>query len=391
MDQPIKEKSVNDISELNNLASVELCEQIHSHRKILRGFVILIKRIMRKSIVWFIRPIVNKQNKFNIKVTELVEILLNEVAYLDERNIKIQEKVTEVDQKIIEVDQKVTEVDEKVTEVDQKVKKLEELNIQMEEYNLKLNKLKQIESKVLRIEETFKIELAETNEFFNKKSYSQAGEDTIIAYIFKYLGVDVSNIKYLDLGANHAKELSNTNYFYENGARGVLVEANPSLIPELHFYRHNDIILNNLVSTLSNEELDFYVLSGDGLSTPDREHAEETCRMNPAIKIDKIVKVTSITVNDIFEKYFGGISPNFISIDIEGYDLEIIKSIDLEKYRPFVIVVETIEYRPYLPINVKVNCVTKYLGTYDYVEYAFTGINSIFIDARYMNALNQDK
>ena len=151
------------------------------------------------------------------------------------------------------------------------------------------------------------------------------------------------------------------------------------------------MITKYLVSVSSDEEMDFYVLSGDGLSTPNKEQAEETCKINPAITIKNVVKVSSITVNDIIEKYFGGQTPNFISIDIEGYDLEIIKSIDLEKYRPLVIIVETIEYRPYLPINVKINDVMEYLNAKDYTEYAFTGINSIFIDSRYMNQLNQDK
>ena len=107
-------------------------------------------------------------------------------------------------------------------------------------------------------------------------------------------------------------------------------------------------------------------------------------------KPDSIIKVKSITVNNIIEKYLGGTSPKFISIDIEGHDFEVIQSIDLDKYRPLVIVVETIEYRPYLPINVKKYETVEYLKTKDYVEYAFTGINSILIDAKYMRDLGQE-
>lgn len=383
----MKETIMNDIEKnigiLENYKTITVDNQIKSHRKFVGFFITVFKRVIRKSIYWYIKPLEQQQNKVN-------DININVLKNIKEFNDIINNEINTQNLHINEVREKemrIKELEEKVL----KIQGLEEKISIINDIDFKLEKLNKVEKDIERIKEEFKFELKETTEFFNKKSYSQSGEDTIIAYIFKYLGIDISKIKYLDLGANHAKELSNTNYFYENGAQGVLVEANPSLIPELHFYRHNDIILNNLVSTSGNEEIDFYILSGDGLSTPDKEQAEETCRINPAINIEKVVKVTSITVNDIFKKYFGGIAPDFISIDIEGYDLEILKSIDLDNCRPLVIVVETIEYRPYLPINVKTYEVGKYLEKKDYVEYAFTGINSIFIDAKRMKELNQDK
>lgn len=366
-----------DINDLSSSSQIEIFEEISSHRKILGKLIILSKKAIRKLIIWFIEPIVYKQNNFNNKATNFIEKVLKNEECLNHTLVNTSVKLEENSLTLEEIKEKVT--------------RLEVLNIKIDEYNFKLDKLKELDKKVSKIEGIFPKELSSSDGFFNKKSYSQSGEDVIIAYIFKYLAIDISKIRYLDLGANHAKELSNTNYFYENGAQGVLVEANPLLIPELHFYRHNDIILNKLVSASENEVMDFYILSGDGLSTPDREQAEETCKINENVSIEKVVKVTSITISDIFEKYFGGGTPDFISIDVEGYDLEILKSIDLDKYRPLVIVAETIEYRPYLPINVKVDEVERYLKTKDYVEYAFTGINSIFIDARRMKELNQDK
>lgn len=393
----MKETIMNDIEKnigiLENYKTITVDNQIKSHRKFVGFFITAFKRVIRKSIYWYIKPLEQQQNKVNDininvlkNIKEFNDVINNEI---NTQNLHINE-VREKEMRIKELEEKVLKI-QVLEEEALKIQGLEEKISIINDIDFKLEKLNKVEKDIERIKEEFKFELKETTEFFNKKSYSQSGEDTIIAYIFKYLGIDINKIKYLDLGANHAKELSNTNYFYENGAQGVLVEANPSLIPELHFYRHNDIILNKLVSSSGDEEMDFYVLSGDGLSTPDKEQAEETCRINPTINIEKVVKVTSITVNDIFEKYFGGSTPDFISIDVEGYDLEILKSIDLDNYRPLVIVAETIEYRPYLPINVKVDNVEKYLKTKDYVEYAFTGINSIFIDAKRMKELNQDK
>lgn len=63
-----------------------------------------------------------------------------------------------------------------------------------------------------------------------------------------FIGIDLKKVRYLDLGANHAKELSNSYAYYENGASGVLVEANPELIDELKEIRPRDIIVNKAIA-----------------------------------------------------------------------------------------------------------------------------------------------
>ena len=77
-------------------------------------------------------------------------------------------------------------------------------------------------------------------QLFNKKSYSQAGEDAILMYIFVMLGVPLSQCNYLDLGANHPCDMSNTWFFYQQGATGILVDANPKLAEELRRARPKD-------------------------------------------------------------------------------------------------------------------------------------------------------
>src|SRR5262249_29835011 len=57
-----------------------------------------------------------------------------------------------------------------------------------------------------------------------EESYSQAGEDLIVRFFFYHQRI--SNITYLDIGANEPIQLNNTYYFYRRGFRGVLVEPN---------------------------------------------------------------------------------------------------------------------------------------------------------------------
>ena len=217
--------------------------------------------------------------------------------------------------------------------------------------------------------------------FWKKTSRAQAGEDCIIAYILKVLGKDFSQCSYLDLGANHAKDLSNTYYFYEKGASGVLVEANPYLIPELKLYRNRDTILNRCISSKSGEKIKFYVFNGDGLSTPDYKAAQEFLEKNAALEIVDTVDVETVTVNEILEGCYTE-SPTILNIDIEGMEIDILKSIDFEKYRPKIIICEMIEYRASLTVGEKNKSILEYMKSIDYEEFAFTGINSIFIDVK---------
>jgi FkbM family methyltransferase len=238
------------------------------------------------------------------------------------------------------------------------------------------------EQKLLKLNE-LELDIFKENEsnFWNKNTVSQSGEDTICAYINMVLGRPLEECTYLDLGANHAKDLSNTYLFYSHGARGVLVEANPALIPELKFYRNGDIILNKCISTNSGEYINFYVLNGDGLSTPSLESANEFISKNPSLKITDTVQIETITVNDIIENYMGK-APVIMNIDIEGKDLEILESINFEKYRPLIIIAEMIEYKPTLVVSNKNKEILDFMEKNDYLEYAFTGINSIFIDKK---------
>ena len=211
------------------------------------------------------------------------------------------------------------------------------------------------------------------------KSYAQSGEDAILDYIIRVNRIPYDKVTYIDLGANHAKNLSNTYFFYSKGAKGVIVEANPALISDLTFYRNRDIILNNCVDIETGKQVDFYIMNVDGLSTISPESAEEMCRINPELKVIDKKTLKTVSYNYIVENYLGA-TPTILSIDLEGKDMEVLQSINFEKYRPFLIIVEMIEYDTKLAYSTKNNEIVAYMKSLGYDEYAFTGINSIFID-----------
>lgn len=220
--------------------------------------------------------------------------------------------------------------------------------------------------------------------FYHKKSFSQCGEDLIILDIFTKKGVD--KIKYVDIGANHPYRLSNTALFYLKNNKnkyGVIVEPNPSLYKILSRSRPNDIILNVGISASQKEEyLNFYLMEPDVLSTFSQNEAVEYEKLGHKIKDS--IQVKCININSLFEHYFNDKEIDFLNVDIEGFDYEVLGSIDFKKYRPKVICVETVKYRKEFELKRDYEII-RLLESNGYVIYAQNFVNTIFVENTYLN------
>ncbi|OXM14216.1 FkbM family methyltransferase [Paenibacillus herberti] len=360
---------------------------LQSHRKILGKPITLVKKIMRKLLKWYIEPIAFQQTEFNNAVTpaigRLTEALyqhtakFNDVEGLPADMQKTNEQLHDYRNKL-HVQMEI--VNERISRQENETL---ELNRQQELYR---EKIQELDAKMKMIDKLEVLNLIEGSPYINE-TYSQAGEDSIIHYIISFLGIEWNNVTYIDLGANHAKELSNTYALYQKGAKGILVEANSNLIPELKFYRNRDTILNFCVDKVSGNKIPFYVLNGDGVSTMDYEAAKEFCEINPYLNIIETKEIETISYMDIVQKYLHN-APTVLSIDIEGKDLEVIESIEFGELRPLIIVIEMVKYDIKLSYNSKNHSIVTMMKTIDYDEYAFTGINSIFIDRRFLMERN---
>lgn len=211
--------------------------------------------------------------------------------------------------------------------------------------------------------------------------YSQFGEDLILSHLFFQL--DIKQPTYLDIGANEPRYISNTYYFYKRGSKGVLIEPNPYLYKKLKRIRPMDKVLNTGIGLSETAEADFYVFPdyANGLSTFSEKEARhwETTGMKGRgkIPVEKVIKMSLIKVNSILEKYFDNKAPNFISLDVEGLDMEILESLDFSKYRPEAICVETLAYDENQN-GYKLNNIADFMSTKGYTVYADTRVNTIF-------------
>ena len=207
-------------------------------------------------------------------------------------------------------------------------------------------------------------------------SFSQAGEDLIVRFFFQYR--QISDITYLDVGANEPVALNNTYYFYTRGYRGVLVEPNRTLCQRLREKRPGDTVLDAGIGITAAREADYYIMSHHSWNTFSREEAEHQVKVSKGrVTIKEVVKMPLLDINDVMERYFQR-APTFLSVDTEGLDLAILKSIDYTRFRPKVICAETLvssttKSRPEIP---------EFMAAQDYVIRGGSFVNTIFVDSK---------
>jgi len=177
------------------------------------------------------------------------------------------------------------------------------------------------------------------NQPFGHITYAQHAEDLIVANILTLIGIETPS--YIDIGAHHPLRDSNTALFYRNGSRGINVEANPDLINEFQRRRPDDITLNVGVAPQPGT-IDFYRIDRySGRNTFDRNTAEQFVQAHRQFTIQDVIRVETVTLQHIIDRHCGAIYPDFMSIDIEGLDYDVLKSTDFSQSRPKVLCVET--------------------------------------------------
>jgi len=209
-----------------------------------------------------------------------------------------------------------------------------------------------------------------------QESYAQCGEDMIMRHVFNALGVRKPS--YIDVGAYNPFRFSNTAYFYNNGSRGINIEANPELYKQFRASRPKDINLNIGIGPKAGK-LDFYIVNPPTLSTFSKSEAKRYEKEGASIS--QVVPVKVETFNTVLAKYAKGKMPDFLSIDAEGVDYAILTSIDFKKSRPLIICIETISYST-TGNGVKDTKLIDYLVKRGYLLYADTNINTIFVDEK---------
>lgn len=214
---------------------------------------------------------------------------------------------------------------------------------------------------------------------FKHASYSQSGEDLTVSFVLDLIHGSRPK-KYLDIGANHPFHLSNTALLYSKGGHGILVEPDPWFADLLRSKRPRDTVLQNGVHFSGGEVADFYVMDAPTLNTFSPDEMQRCVAMGH--KLTRTLSVELKNINDLLE-VAGPL--DFVNLDIEGLDQAILEMVDWSKYRPSCICVETLAYETQSEPR-KLNSIIDFMLSQDYMLYADTFINSIFVDRRQWQA-----
>ncbi len=210
-------------------------------------------------------------------------------------------------------------------------------------------------------------------------SFAQAGEDLAAHFIFGYLGI--GDVSYLDIGAYDPIRINNTYFFYLKGFRGVLVEPNVAMGEKLRTVRPRDTTLTAGIGVTAVREADYYLMTEPSWNTFSKEEADHQTKItNGRIKVEKVVKMPLLDINDVMQEHFNG-APSFLSIDAEGWHLAILKSIDFKRFRPKVICVETLVSGTKTVIDE----IPAFMTSQGYQDRGGSIVNTLFVDGKLLN------
>ena len=168
--------------------------------------------------------------------------------------------------------------------------------------------------------------------FLKKKSYAMEGEDLVV---LKNIN-NKSNNFYVDVGCYHPLHLNNTYLLYKKGWRGINIDVSKYSIDLFNFMRPDDTNIEAAISNNQNYLKVYYQKKLSQLTTTKKEISRK--RMQGHIK-EKNVKAE--TLNSILNhSKYKNQTIDFLNIDIEGADLEALRSLDFHNYRPTIICIE---------------------------------------------------
>jgi len=172
---------------------------------------------------------------------------------------------------------------------------------------------------------------------FRNASYSQEGEDL---FLIKYFGGKKGGY-FIDVGAHHPKKLSNTYKFYMQGWQGLNIDAMPESMKVFDKVRPRDINLEIGVGEVQGE-MTYFAFNEPALNTFSKEEAEIKKKM-PKYRIIKEHRIAIQPLSRILDTHWVHPKIDFMSIDVEGLDFEVLRSNNWELYRPQIVLVEDLE------------------------------------------------
>lgn len=166
--------------------------------------------------------------------------------------------------------------------------------------------------------------------------YGQDGEDLILNRLLEGQALGF----YVDVGAHHPVRFSNTYLFYQRGWRGINIDAMPGSMKKFSKVRPRDINIECGVAGAAGK-LMYHRFNEPALNTFDANEAGH--KNKPPYQMIETIEVGVERLDALLTRYMpAGQQIDFLSVDVEGKDEEVLRSNDWSRYRPRFILAETL-------------------------------------------------
>jgi len=200
-------------------------------------------------------------------------------------------------------------------------------------------------------------------------SYAQNAEDVRLRRAF----LGQAKGFYIDVGANDPVEYSITKHFYESGWSGINVEPAPAPYALIVKDRSRDINLNVGCSNQPGSMTLYAARKATGLSTFTAEEA--VIHQKNGYEFDSVT-VPVTTLAGICEEHAKNRVIDFLSIDVEGHELEVLEGADFKRFRPRVVVIEATRPNTTEPTHERWQHLVL---QHDYLFAVFDGLNRYYV------------
>jgi FkbM family methyltransferase len=200
---------------------------------------------------------------------------------------------------------------------------------------------------------------------YPRKSWSQGGEDLVL---LELLG-DHPPGTYIDVGAFHPRWGSNTYALYKKGWSGINLDARPGSMAPFRRSRRRDINLEVGVASEAGS-LDFHIFADDELCTFDEGLAKARQTNHQLLRVTNVPVLTLAT---LIQQHIPT-GPDVLSVDVEGLDLDVLRSNDWVSYRPDLVIVEALAG----PSRLREGDIVQFMAEVGYDIIAATGMNLFF-------------
>lgn len=208
--------------------------------------------------------------------------------------------------------------------------------------------------------------------------YSQFGEDKILAEIFN----EKSHGLCIEVGANDGVNDSTTLYFEKIGWDCILVEPNPVLCQMIRVARSSR--LYEFAASDKSGVVTLFVAEGaeraHGVSTISSDEESLNKIKSYGFTYSK-VQVQTKTLDEILSELKPGCEIDFVSIDVEGHELDVLRGFSIERWSPTVVLLEDNS-------NFENATVSNYMKQFEYVRFMRTGVNDWYAHRKNKKLVN---